>query len=199
MKKKVIFKRYQGDKKIKRCRYCNNYKIITLFSQQKGRQCKVCKNNRGMKKYYEECSSYLYIIKLDGEPVRLGSTNNMRVRKNKYNNNSRGSFMNICKRHDIELEGKKAEVWVCDLVKQGINLRESKKEKDEKTEKLRVEEHDLLVYEYRLIKMFKEKGQAILNDIDETKLKLGEERYIDEIPWDCFKFELRDDIKIRTK
>lgn len=152
-----------------------------------------------MKRYYEECSAYLYIIKLDGEPVRVGSTNNIRVRINKYNNNSMGSFINICKRHGIELGGKKVEVWVCDLANQGVNIRKKEKEKNEKTGKVKILEDDLIVYEYRLIRMFKEKGQAILNDVDETKLKLGEERYIDEIPLEGFKFELKDHIKIRTK
>lgn len=199
MRKKLIFKRYKTTKAIRICMYCNNYKIITLFPKQKGRQCKKCKNYRDMKRYYEECSAYLYIIKLDGEPVRVGSTNNIRVRINKYNNNSMGSFINICKRHGIELGGKKVEVWVCDLANQGVNIRKKEKEKNEKTGKVKILEDDLIVYEYRLIRMFKEKGQAILNDVDETKLKLGEERYIDEIPLEGFKFELKDHIKIRTK
>ncbi|MBX9139074.1 GIY-YIG nuclease family protein [Clostridium sp. K12(2020)] len=115
----------------------------------------------------------MYIIKVNDVPWYIGSTNNMPHRISRHiNNKDSGHFVYMYKKRGIDLSNKVITIWICDTEKKGYNL----------TQK------DLRYYEHVLIKRYREYGYPLLNTIDKSKFIHGE-RYIDEIPFDGFKFE----------
>lgn len=164
----------------KKCSKCGEVHLTTEFHKDSSKKygfrpsCKKCKRKEDKNRYDKQCGSYIYIIKVDNVPWYIGSTNNMphRISKN-INNEDNGHFIYMCKQKGRDLDNKDIAVYICDTEKMGYNLTRE----------------DLRYYEHVLIRKCKEYGYPLLNTVENSRY-IYCERYIDQIPFDGFKFEL---------
>lgn len=182
MRSKVILKRYKGDKEIRRCRVCKDFKVSTLFYKN-GKyyrtECKACNDERREKQRDKGRGMYLYLIKVDGFIRWFGRTKNVKERINNHRKIN-SDFKKRCIANEIDLSKSKNEIYVCNIGNQGLDL----------------DINQIENIEHYWIRRFIELGQPLLNIKTAHTLKV-KERYIDQTT--CFlelNFEKRDDLKL---
>lgn len=164
----------------KKCSKCKEVHLITEFHKDSSKKCgfrsscKEWKRKEDKNRYDKQCGSYIYIIRVNDVPWYIGSTNNMPHRISKHiNNKDTGNFIYMCDQKGMDIDNKDITVHVCDTKKMGYDLTRE----------------DIRYYEHVLIRKYKEHGYPLLNTIENAKY-MYYERYIDQVPFDGFKFEL---------
>lgn len=136
-------------------------------------KCKVCEREEKKQRYVSTKGKWIYIIRIDEKIRYVGSTSHLMKRLSAHKNpNRRDGVISKARQEGIDLKGSKIEFYVCDLEKDmGLNM----------------DEKDYRYYEHLLIKDFINRGEELLNILEESEF-IDRERAIDEIPIGGFNF-----------
>lgn len=165
------------------CKYEKNESEFYRRSSSKyGMQsyCIECARKAKRDWYRSQKGIYLYYIKVNGVIRWVGSTTNLKLRTYKHKTSkSPGNLIYELTRMGIDYTNADIEIWVYDVQADGLNLNRN----------------DLEYYEHKIIRLFKDNDENLLNKRINSKF-IARDRYIDEIPIEPFRFKLYMTLKI---